>query len=152
MTELEMVTEMWSQMTAFEQIQLYEDRIEMIRESWSLIFTMLAMYLSIISGYLVVAFMAGAELTKPQALIATITYLFGSVMMVIGMISWGVVIDQYHSVNAAYWEFVGATSFAAQANKDAAISVVDLLSWLLLCMGTCAPLYFMWSVRHPKTE
>ena len=152
MPELELVQELWSQMTPFEQIQLFGQRIEFIQESWSMIFTMLAMYLSIITGYLVVAFVAGAELTKPQALIATITYLFGSVMMVVGMVSWGEAINQYHSTNAAYWEFIGATSYSAQAHADAATDAIDALGLVLLVVGVLAPLYFMWSVRHPNTE
>lgn len=152
MPELEIAHELWSQMTPFEQIQLYGQRIEFIQQGWSMIFTMLAMYLSIITGYLVAAFVAGAQLTRPQALIATVTYLFGSVMMVVGMISWAEVINQYHSTNAAYWEFIGATFYSAQANAAAETNVIDALGLVLLVVGVLAPLYFMWSVRHPKTE
>ena len=150
MPELELLHELWSQMTPFEQIQLHEQRIEFIQESWSMIFTMLAMYLSIITGYLVVAFVAGAELTRPQAIIATVTYLFGSVMMVVGMINWAEIINQYHTINAEYWEFIGATSFAVQAHAEAATDATDSLGLVLLGMGVFAPLYFMWSVRHTK--
>ncbi|MEH6586168.1 MAG: hypothetical protein V7720_06400 [Halioglobus sp.] len=152
MTDMEIVVEMWSKMSAFEQSDLYYKRLELIHESWNSIFTMLAMYLSIVTGYLIVAYAAGAQLKRPQVFIASVTYLFGAVMMVAGMVSWGLVINQTYTTNAYWFEFIGATIFAAQSREEAAISPIDIFSWLLLMMGTLAPLYFMWSVRHPKTE
>ena len=152
MTDMEIVVEMWSKMSAFEQSDLYYKRLEFIQESWNTIFTMLAMYLSIVTGYLVVAYAAGAQLKKSQVFIASVTYLFGAVMMVAGMVSWGLIINQTHTTNEYWFAFFGATTFAAQSREEAAISQIDIFSWLLLMMGTLAPLYFMWTVRHPKTE
>jgi hypothetical protein len=152
MNDYEVAIEMWSKMSAFEQMDLYYARMAQVHDGLNAIFTQLALYLSIVTGYLVVAYAAGAQLTKSQVCIATVTYLFGAAMMVGGMFSGYLLIDYTLTINAHWLEFVGATSGAAQFREEVAFGIVDILAGLMLIMGTLAPLYFMWGVRHPKTE
>jgi hypothetical protein len=102
----------------------------------------LGLYLSIISGYLIIAYLVGAKLTRVQASIVTTLFAFASVSVSLWF--------------AAWWG--RALEFAMEAkqlnpsrqvdNSPEAIMVFTLMLWL----GIVASLYFMWSVRHPKTE
>lgn len=150
MTDIDIIQGMWGQLSTFELLEMHGQRMEMIRESLDMIFTLLTIYISIITAYLFVAYTVGKTLTRSQIFIATVAYLFGASSMVLGMVVLGDLINQYLILNAYYWEFVGADGLAAESRQEAATSAADVLNYLLLVVGTIAPLYFMWDVRRSK--
>ena len=104
--------------------------------------THISIYLTIIFAYIVVAYVAGAKLTRLQLALATFVF-----------------------VAACLWELMmittlgeGATAIGREVMQSA--EVKPLLGesgrkWfvrILWSSGMLAALVFMWSVRHPKTE
>ncbi len=99
-----------------------------------------AILLTLVSGYLLTAYMVGAELTHVQVRILTLLFL-----IVAGILVW--------SMSAyAYWGEV----FSSQARPaSVARSVMGPQTWLpaflaIVNIGTViASMFFMWTVRHP---
>jgi len=95
-------------------------------------------YFSIVSAYLIVAFLAGDKLNRQQVIV--ISGLF--VVMALNM-TWAA---------GAYLYF--GQGFVFQSGQEMPITVIQphhVITPLLL-IGIIAALKFMWDVRHPKTE
>ena len=115
-------------------------------EAWGLFLgnsqTGLGLYLSILSGYLIIAYLVGAKLTRLQVWIVTTLFIWSSASVSLWF--------------AAWWG--RALEFALEAKKLNPERQVDnspealLVFTLMLWGGIVASLFFMWSVRHPKTE
>jgi hypothetical protein len=110
-----------------------------------------AIYLTIISAYLVTAYIAGDKLTRPQVFIATTTYLFGAAVVVatLGVIMGGMEMVRLNI--AGTWVEYGRPELA-QRHDLSDMALMSLSWWIVMVIGILAPLYFMWSVRHPKKE
>jgi hypothetical protein len=118
-------------------------------ELWELILisqgnmgSILAVYISVLSGYLIVAYLIGRKLNTVQA--ATVTSLFTVTSLLFTM---------------AGYAFLSRAAFLFQFTdvkyRSPASAVIPLAPWLmmiLLLLGICGCLKFMWDVRHPKTE
>jgi len=95
---------------------------------------------TLLFGYLIVAYFIGAQLTRVQAAILTALYLFWMARLVLVM--------------NMIW--VGAQFTLAEMKKispdlDPAVpSVLGLYAFFFIL--TLGSLYFMWTIRHPKTE
>ena len=110
--------------------------------------TAFTIWLSIASGYLLVAYSAGANLTRVQVSIVNVMY---------------VVCSAIFAVLTMVFCF-RATLMAGMKSKLLPDSVIPLgynqnitdvvMIGLAVIMvgGILAALYFMWTVRHPKTE
>jgi hypothetical protein len=115
-------------------------------ESWGLFLgnsqAGLGLYVSILTGYLIVAYLVGAKLTRVQVWIVTTLFTFASTSVSLWFSAW--------------WG--RALEFALEAkelnpnrrvdNSPEALWIFTIMLWL----GIVASLYFMWTVRHPKTE
>ena len=102
------------------------------------------MYFTLVSAYLVVAYLVGAKLTNTQNLIVTGLYFVWTVGIIQSQYSTGVqmmgITDQLLSSSSSFLSVdVGAQT---KAGVYSFLTVQPL--------GLCASLYFMWSVRHPK--
>jgi hypothetical protein len=100
-----------------------------------------AVFLSLVSGYLVTAYMVGSELSRIQVRLLTLLFL-----VVVAVLTW--------SMSAyAYWGDVFTTM---ARGEDVERSVMDSQSWLpalsaaINVLTVVACLFFMWNVRHPK--
>ena len=98
-------------------------------------------YFSVLSAYLLVAYLVGARLTRLQTSVITGLYLVMQLFLV-----WG---------TAGYF-YVGR-SFSEQAESIVAGGVIDIvkphhLAIVLLTVGVFAGLKFMWDLRHTETE
>lgn len=105
--------------------------------------TQFTLYLSVLFAYLVTAYFVGARLTVTQVFILSSLYIFVNAAQ-----SWGM-----HLTMSRVEELL---------NKKAEIS--PLTEWeqgyaaygniwaIAMVIGVLASLYFMWGVRHPKTE
>ena len=69
-------------MTEYELLSLQAQRAGNVFELGGTFNAGFAIYLTIISAYLVTAYIAGDKLTRPQVFIATTTYLFGAAVVV----------------------------------------------------------------------
>jgi hypothetical protein len=103
------------------------------------------MYFTLVSAYLVVSFVAGTRLTRPQLMIINSLY----ILWVLG------------TVNTMYSMLTGAVSLEAELVKlgtefefggGAGTNLSTAGFILVQIAGLIASLYFMWSVRHPRTD
>ena len=98
--------------------------------------------LSIISGYLIIAYLVGAKLSRVQVWIVNTLSVFSS---------------SSDSLWFAAWRG-RALEFALEAkqlnpNRQVSNSPEALLVFTVMVrLGIVASLFFMWSVRHSKTE
>jgi hypothetical protein len=100
-------------------------------------------YLSVMSGYLIVAYFAGDKLTNPQAAILTTLFFFATAAEV-----WGFHLTLKHIGELMGWlsEIRPLTEYEKGINRNG-------YPWVFVMgMGIFSALYFMWSVRHPKIE
>jgi hypothetical protein len=102
----------------------------------------LGLYLSVISGYLIVAYLVGDKLTRSQ--ITIISTLF-------------VVMSSLAAYAITVWLMRGAYFVIQQRAIDSTLPgfahfTFPVLLGALLGGGVFACLKFMWDIRHPKTE
>ena len=102
----------------------------------------LGIYLSLVSGYLIVAYLVGKDLSRSQ------------VTMISGLFSMGCIM----AIVPTYAYLSRATfllQFADETYKSPATLFLPLgapVMSALLLLGLLASLKFMWDVRHPKNE
>ncbi len=123
-------------MTEYEILDLIASKEAHMASQFSL-------YLTVISAYLVVAYLVGDRLTLPQSIISSVLFIFGA-----GGQTWTLHINLMHVSN-----------YLSQKAQLSPLTPVeqDYLSngypWIIaMAFGVIAALYFMWSIRHPKTE
>lgn len=100
------------------------------------------MYITVLSGYLIAAFMAGPKLNWLQITILN----FGFIVTIL-VLTWGTYgagMTQVYYTNL----LLELDANAPQANRPWVMKT--LLS--LMIGGAVASLFFMWNVRHLKTE
>lgn len=118
--------------------------LEVAFVTWGNVATLLALLITIISGYMVVAYTAGADLTRQQVILINLIYILMG-----GFVGWGC---REMTVRAAMFEDLAysmatgelATQFSRGDIAHAIISAFGL--------AMIASLKFMWDIRHPKTE
>ena len=99
-------------------------------------------FVSILFAYILVAYFAGAKLTRSQAVIVTVLMLWHCSINLFQMQVNQQSIIEYHELIRAEW--------SAPAVRNGMI-----MKWIIASAGVMsilAVLYFMWGVRHPKTE
>ena len=119
--------------------------LDLVASSTDLMSVQFSIYMTVTSAYLVVAYIAGAKLTRSQALLLSTLFLFGA-----GAEVWGM---QRSLINVA--ELL-ALKAAHSPLTDYERGITEHGSaWLvLMSTGIMAALYFMWGVRRNigKTE
>jgi uncharacterized membrane protein len=99
-------------------------------------------YITILSGYLIVAFVVGERLSKLQALIITIGFITFTSFAI-----WGAV---------TFWNstYVTAVNLASTHPEITSVSWLNPAHVALVCMfgGIIAGCNFMWDIRHPKIK
>lgn len=117
---------------------------ELIQHYWNAVengMTTILLYVSVFTGYLVMAYLVGKRLTILHCLIATGAFLVFSAFCI-----WGCIVFW----NAAY---VVATKVHATSPEILPIDQNPMfLTSALLAIGVLGALKFMWDTRHPKTE
>ena len=96
----------------------------------------MSLYLTITSGYLLVAYLAGRNLTRLQAAIVTVLYAFFAIATTIAVVNYFATAVHFgHTYGEGRMPLWGGSVMGA-----------------VLCCGVIACLKFMWDVRHPKAE
>lgn len=113
--------------------------LDLVASSTDLMSVQFSIYMTVTSAYLVVAYIAGAKLTRSQALLLSTLFLFGA-----GAEVWGM---QRSLINVA--ELL-ALKAAHSPLTDYERGITEHGSaWLvLMSTGIMAALYFMWGVRR----
>lgn len=101
-----------------------------------------ASFISILFAYILVAYFAGKKLTHPQFVIVTILMLWHCSISLFQIQLNQQSLIEYHELIRPEW--------SARAVRNGMI-----MKWVTGSggvMSILAALYFMWSVRHPKSE
>jgi hypothetical protein len=105
--------------------------------------THISIYLTIVTGYIIVAYLVGTKLTRLQVAIATgiylVAYIFESLILTTIIRTIGKQSSQLLLLDPAV-----AIGMMAQARAP-------YIGLVILIAGLIAPLWFMWSVRPPKS-
>lgn len=112
--------------------------------TWGNVITLLALLITIISGYMVVAYVAAEKMTVAQVVIVNFVYLVMAFFVGYACVEM--------STRAAAFE--GLAYELADGRMGALSPRFDIAIGIVGAMGVCvvATLKFMWDVRHPKTE
>lgn len=94
----------------------------------------MSLYVTAVSGYLLVSYFVGQRLTTIQAAIFTCLFLFFSSFMTFG----------------AYGFFRNANYFGVTYGQGLAPQWSDEVTATIMALGILASLKFMWDVRHPN--
>jgi hypothetical protein len=111
-------------------------------ESWSNAISLVALFVSILSGYLIVAYMVGKNMTRSQIVILNTLFLGLSGFFVLGALEFARI-----SLEMEY--------LALEIGTQRIVEPQAYLPYgLTMFYGICiiAALRFMWDVRHPKPE
>ena len=110
--------------------------------SWANVIALIAIMLSILSAYLVVAYMAGNKMTHSQAVIVSSLFVLVSIFLL-----WGSFVLVQRAIEMATLAIDMSTQRTLGPTPNVARAIV-------IIFGICslASLKFMWDVRHPKTE
>ena len=104
-----------------------------------------AILFSMISGYMVVAYMVGPSLSTFQVSLASCVYGFGCLFMVF---------SNYSHVRDAIVARQQAVSMVSEIASGVGLSPImwASISGLIYCSFVTGSFVFMWQVRHPKTR
>ena len=120
--------------------EIFWQQMQFGQGSLEQVYDLLQQFGNLLFGYLIVSYFVGAQLTRVQAAILTVLYLFWQVRV-------GIAINAV-ATNA---NFILVEMEKISPEFDPATpSIVGVYTLLILL--TLASLYFMWSVRHPKKE
>lgn len=107
--------------------------------SFGLGFTAVVLYLTVLSSFLIVAYFAGAKLTRVQVVIVTGLFVLSAIFATWASIAFLAAARELQLLQ------VTAPLYSRQIAPHHLILPVELI-------GILASLKFMWDVRHPKTE
>ena len=120
--------------------ELYWQQAQALQGILELVFNTFEYFGTLLFGYLMVAYFIGAQLTRVQVVILTALYLFWVVRL-------GIV---FNVVSISGQIIIGEMRKISPDLIPASPSVWG--AYAILTFLTLASLYFMWNVRHPKTE
>jgi small-conductance mechanosensitive channel len=104
--------------------------------------------LSIVTGYLLVAYFIGSKLTKFQVYFVSIVFFIMHSLIIVSLMG---ISERFQLLNIKLSQMGSDLSVASPisvASDGAAIPWPAYVTGILVALGC---FYFMWSVRHPKT-
>ena len=136
----------------YEHIEAREAVMQSTMALADLAATHVTIYLTLLTAYVVAAYVVGAKLTRLQLFLTTFLFVTASAFEVfnIGAIGQGLQFKVTQLV-----EFEGKMQEAFQSSSielTAGIWSWGILTVGIWSLGIFAALAFMWTVRHPKTE
>jgi len=113
--------------------------LDLISSNSSELSTMFTVYLSLISGYLAVAYFVGSKLSLLQTLSFTALFIFGSGGQALGQ--W--------NVNRQTSELLARLAEIRPLNEFEINYIANGNAWVIaMSVGVVVSIAFMWSVRH----
>ena len=104
--------------------------------------------LSIVTGYLLVAYFIGSKLTKLQVYFVSILFFIMHSLIVVSLIGISKRVQLLDLKLSQMGSDLGLASLITAVSDGTAIPWPAYLTGILVALGC---FYFMWSVRHPKT-
>jgi len=101
-----------------------------------------AIFLTCTSGYLIVAWLVGARLTRAQVLLINMVFIFFQLMVAI---AWGGRWDYYY-------RFMTALASIDPTFYETVSPFIVIAMGTVMLLSICGCLKFMWDIRHPKKE
>ncbi len=112
-------------------------------ETWANVLTCITLLITLVSGYLVVAFVAGYRLTFQQIVIVNTIYLSMTILVLYGTVA---MVGKAHGFEVIAYSMAGKEFDGFIPRGDIANSIAAIFGLAIL-----ASLKFMWDIRHPKT-
>ena len=138
MTEFEIAT------LALQKAEGIRAQIQLVQAQGELMYNSSTTFITLLSGYLVVAYLVGARLAKSELVVLNGLYAFFIVQT-----GWSM--ETAHSAGIAHHKIL--LELQPEREKLAFWTMESLLvSQAFIYVAAVASLYFMWSVRHPKSE
>lgn len=119
-----------------------ESLLEVAFIAWGNVATMLALLITLISGYMVAAYIVGSKLTRIQVVTINTLYIGMSGFLVWACVEMSRRADLFEST--AYSMIDGPVGDLT-ARGDIAVGIISAFSLAII-----ATLKFMWDIRHPK--
>jgi hypothetical protein len=116
--------------------------VEAITAYYDLAISLVALYVTVISAYLIVAYLAGSRITSSQMMIISVLFI-----VMAGVVTYGA----YGFLRRAF-EYIAMQAELSPELTNYANPMLAYLLPALMLGGIFAALKFMWDVRHPKTE
>ena len=116
--------------------------LEVAQIGWGNVISLLAVFLTVLSGYLIVAYVAGASMIRQQVIIINMLYILMGGMVLAAMFTM--------SVRATEWATLSVEVSVQRVNAPADWTAFGVTAACVVSM--LASLKFMWDVRHPKTN
>lgn len=107
--------------------------------NFAVIFTV---YLTLVSGYLVSAFVAGTKLSSVQVSILNVGFIISAGLLAFSALGAGIIRVHYT---------IELLELAADAPHRPLLWLF-LSLFILMVGGVLTSVYFMWNVRHPKSD
>jgi hypothetical protein len=126
-------------MSEYELLELVYTLVDTMAVSFSI-------YLTLLSAYLVVAYLIGDKLTLPQIVIVNSLFLLSVGVQILGIIQWHI---EASALMAAKEEISNLTQYQ-QTLRGTNLGVIGMPGMMLI--GAISAQYFMWTVRHPKLD
>ena len=102
----------------------------------------IGLYISILSAYLITAYMAGLNLTRGQVIIVSAGFIAFAFLSIFGAVA----------NSTRILEFTLELRALNPDRNFAMQKAVIVIMQVLLTAGVFVALKFMWDIRHPKTE
>ena len=115
---------------------------EMIYNSTGSMASLAQVYFGLVSAYLVVSYMVGDKLTRVQSVIITTLYVAWVTTVIQGVLS-----ESQTTLHLVQELETHGSTIGIYVHPS---GIIGFLSVQVL--GLIASLYFMWSIRHPRTE
>ena len=102
-------------------------------------------FLTVTSGYLIVAYLVGDKLTRAQVVLVSALFFFYATAQILAQIS------QINSI--LHIDHIMYESFPKSPMQRSSSAARLGFVWPVLeFLAVCACLHFMWSIRHPKID
>ena len=119
---------------------------EMLHNQFTVMWQAAQMYFTLVSAYLIASYMVGTKLTRQQNAVITSLYVVWVTSVIIGQItSVSAVLRLVNALLAIDSVALGSGTSLETESAVYAFMFVQIA-------GVLASLWFMWSMRHPKTE
>ncbi len=119
---------------------------EMLHNNYEGLWQAAQMYFTLVSAYLVVAYLIGAKLGKGQNAVITGLYL----VWIAGVIQAQYTTSTQTMRISDQLLSMGSTILPYAAKSQTQAGIYSFI--VVQVLGVVASLWFMWSVRHPKTQ
>ncbi len=120
---------------------------ELLYNTYDTLWETSQMYFTLVSAYLVVAWLVGTKLTRGQYVIVTALYLFWAAGIIQTQVFTG-----WSTVNLASKIASQEGVLLREFGSGAAMFIGIYSFTAVMVCGVFASLYFMWGIRHPRAE